>query len=267
MAWLSSKTSSGVPRKEGPFLSCPSHSVGSRDQGKQGEDWNEDLDRELHPQCPDWGLTAAPHPEVGVGTPTFPPRPLSTARASSPQLPPFLPPRSHPAAPPQPRGPGRPGGSAGTHTSLPVPPAPPGAKARSRGGSGVSRPSRGAGAPAGPRSGAGLAGRALRPTGERGAASRPESPRAALPTGLGRAEPPKAQGGGGAERLREPCEGKEASVTGQRRSRSKQTPAACPEQCSGSTPGWPRCGLPWARQPSRSPLCYPWKGLTLVAGG
>lgn len=48
------------------------------------------------------------------------------------------------------------------------------------------------------------------------------------------------------KRLREPCEGKEASVTGQRRSRSKQKPAACPEQRSGSTPGWPRCGLPMA---------------------
>lgn len=53
---------------------------------------------------------------VGVGTPTLPPRPLSAARAPSRQLPPFLPPRSQPRAPPQPRGPGRPGGCPHTHT-------------------------------------------------------------------------------------------------------------------------------------------------------
>lgn len=201
---------------------------------------------------------------VGVGTPTLPPRPLSAARAPSRQLPPFLPPRSQPRAPPQPRGPGRPGGCPHTHTSLPVPPAPPGAKARSRGGSrsaGVSRPSRGAGAPAGPPPA--QAWPAV-PSGEQEPRHVPSAPGCAFATGLGRAEPPKAQGGGGADRLREPCEGKEASVTGQRRSRSKQTPAACPERSSGSTPGWRRCG---AASPHGAPGVAPCQAPTMAAGG
>lgn len=186
---------------------------------------------------------APPHPKVGVGTRTLPARPLITARASSRQLPPFLPPRSPPQAPPQPRGPAGPGGSPGTHTHLaagsagpargqgPIPRRIPQRRRRLTAegpGSGGTPGRRGPGPPC-PQA----KGRAR----SRGHGSSP--PRAArlFPTGLGRAEPPKAQGGGGAERLREACEGKEAGVTGQRRGRSKQTPAACPEPRGGSSPG------------------------------
>lgn len=104
--------------------------------------------------------------------------------------------------------------------------------------------------------------RALRRARSRGPLRAPAG--TALPTGLGRAEPPKAQGGGGAERLGEPCEGKEAGVTGQRRSRSKQTPAACLELLQREQPG---PAAVWGRQPSRSTVRHPWKGPTVVAGG
>lgn len=184
--WLSPKTSSGVPLMEDPFPSYPSHSVGSRDQGKQGEDWNEALDRELHPQCPDWGAHGPVSPRGGRRKPNIPtPSPQHCPRLfpTAPALPPATLAPCGPSAAPRAR-PAR-GVPGHTHTSLPVPPAPPGAKARSRDGFGVSRPSRGAGAPAGPPSGPGLARRALRRTGERGAASRPESPAGSAPHGPG----------------------------------------------------------------------------------
>lgn len=104
--------------KQSPFLSCPSHSVCSRDEGKQQEDWNGALQSELHLESPDWGLRAPLHlsgrwnPNIPTPSPQRCPRPFPTA--------PALPPATLAArAPPQPRGPGRPGGSPHRHTHTP----------------------------------------------------------------------------------------------------------------------------------------------------
>lgn len=128
--------------------------------------------------------TGASRPHLTRRCELYPRHSHPVPSASPRHLPPFLSPLSPPAPPPQPLRPGQGGGK--THLTA----GSAGPKARCRGGSlstGVSQPSRGV------RASGGSPGRSGPGPPSPQAASAPESPRAALPTGLGRAEPPKAR--------------------------------------------------------------------------